>query len=151
MHYGCCCAATACQQSAWERQTMVDYPTIEDISRCDHYCRLCCWCCIEEAISLTAIKLRASYTSTSIFLSLPDMQNGSCHGPRETKIPHQHSSTTTTSGAIILSGGVASSAATANGSVTVSYLNTRQWRDSNCSTTCWRCVATGFCSTRLLF
>lgn len=69
-------------------------------------------------------------TISSSFPVLADMQNGSCHGPREVKTPHNPSQAGAAlvaggGGTIILStGGVASGAATiaVNGSVTVRYL-----------------------------
>lgn len=106
--------------------------------------RLCChaltfstpW--IAESISVSDIKYLVPNTDFSI--SITDMQNGSCHGPRETKIPHNNT-TTTTSGAIILSGGVAAASsatataavAAANGSVTVRYLPLQCCTDWDCS------------------
>lgn len=59
------------------------------------------------------------------FPIFPDMQNGSCHGPREGKILLPPNSSTTNGGGTITllsGGGVASGAAAVNGSVTVRYL-----------------------------
>lgn len=96
---------------------------------------------IAESIPVNDIKYLVPNTYFSI--SITDMQNGSCHGPRETKIPHNnsHNTTTTTSGAIILSGGVAAASsatataavAAANGSVTVRYLPLQCCTDWDCS------------------
>lgn len=73
-------------------------------------------------LRIYAVKL-SGLSNLLYLLLVADMQNGSCHGgPREAKIPHN--ATSTNGGAIILSGGggvpSSATAATANGSVTVS-------------------------------